>query len=653
MYHAEFTRLRESNGQSSSTDMSSLDGPNSAACSRNDAVASTSNAAKRSTGPTLVRQKNTNDPAALIRQKQINDCDRRANAKPSTLAAIDVNENDVARQMYCARPKSAVAGNSSDPFTPSTFSTPLAGTRPQASQLPTNSVIDRPSISPVLVDEPLTASVPIHDAQTMANKPSARPPTTPLRAPDNEINAPKSATKQSRIPQWARESTKKATQTAPIAATALRLPIHESAAPKSVRIPSPRTVSDVNPSARPPPNPENIDKAQTPTPSARVPIVTFNVTVNNTPAASQAAQRTQTSQTPRPNEVNANVSPVNSNRVTSTMATNKSTTNHLPNEILLSDDNDDNQIDEVRPTPIWKSVVNRHATPGIQLIENRCSEANKSSRRQLFQARSNASNESQRIDEQPEPRELDVNTAADDNDCVIINVITQRSNIYETHSIVTEQSTVDRSITRTQDKERTSFRNHTYDISTGPIVGSQPTQQSRNASASQIDEPEPSGMPSDAILNSIDSNSMHDVVVVDGSQGSNNSSAASSFTSSNFGNHIQIVSVQSLHPNYNVNPSKPMKSSEFTTTGNQTSIRNSQRPALMQSFSVNNHSVRLPSLSVATSTTNALRESETFTSIPPPPHFQDDEDDQTIEEHSVSVGREMIQKVSSNIPSRK
>lgn len=658
VYNAELTRIRQSEGQSSGTDMSSMDRATTTH-SHAESVANMSKtpaagtAKKLSTGPKLVRAEKLLTPAAFLRQKQMNDFDRRASdaqrAIPSTSASIELSEIEAARGLVIARPKSQVPRTNSDSFAPVTFSTPVQAPRPRNSRLPTaNSAGVRSSISPVQIEEtPVTVSVPVSDAHMETNQPSTQPPVTPPRIVPSGTNAPKSSIKQSRIPQWARDSTRKAMLGSASTATAIRPPIPEIGTPKSSLVPSTHIVSDVNPSAGPPPIPAAVGKA--PTPTADRPIVTFNLTVNNNrPAASP-----QITQAPPSNEANPNASPVNSNRVSSTITTNKPTTNEASaDELLMTDDED--QTDAARQPQMWKAVANRHATPGIQLIDNRRSqhtEPNKSLRRQLFQPRKSNGNQSQLFDEQPEPMEMADDTGADADEGDIELVSTHRrcgsqtQNVYETHPIATEQSSMDRPMSETYNKERASLRNYTYDV-VNSVDGTQP-----NASASHAVAPESSERPVE-VANVIDS--VHaDAMTVDEAAGGSDSSAAASSTTSDFENIPQIVSIQSLHPNHtsamsvvvnpvqHSSPLKTMKSPESTTADNQTPTRSIRRTVLAPLSRTNNHSVRMPSLSIATSTTNALRESETFSSVLPPANFQDD----IIREHSPTVVRDSINQV--------
>lgn len=646
VFNAEITRIRPSGGQSTSTDMSSMDvattthaQPNSIACGSKTSAAG--KAKRRSSGPSLVRPEKLLMPAALIRQKQMNDLDRRASdaqsAMPSTSAAIDLDECDEAGVIVVALPKSQLPRTISASFAPVTFSTPVQAARPKSSHLlTTNSAVSRPSISPVLIEEtPVTASVPMQDAHMERNQPSVQPPMTPHRV-----------AKQTRIPLWTRDSTRKATLVAATTTSALQLPIPEIGTPKSSLAPTLKVVSDANPSARPPPIPEAVGKA--PTPIVNQQTLTINLNVDNRPAASPQCA-------PQTNQTDANVCPVNSNRVTSTIPTKKQTTNEPSDELLMTDDEENDQMNEARQLPMWKAVSNRHATPGVNLNENRRIEPNKSLRRQLFHPRKSNSNQSQSADEQPEqPEPIDltddeVAAGADEGVAELVNTHrksrSQTRKTHDTHSIALEQSTANRPMSQTYDKERASLRNYTYDV-VNSVNGSQP-----NASASHAMEPESSGRPS-VVGN--DDNPVNDAMAVDEALGGNDSSTNASSTSSNYENIPHIVSVQYLHPNHanaisivldsvqQSSPTKPMKSPESTTTDNRTPNRLSRRTVLAPLSRTNNQSVRLPSLSIATSTTNAVRESETFTSVLPPENFQDD----IITEHSPTVVRDSIKQVS-------
>lgn len=647
MYHPEFTRIRPSSGQSISTDMSSIDVPATPYVQQESIVCSTStaaagNARKRSMGVTLVRQETLLTPAAIVRQKQMNNLDRRSSGAQHVMpsASIDLNNIELTVPMVFARPKSRLTKTASDAFHPETFSTPVHGTRPHASHLPTNLSASRPSISPVLTEEtPVTASLPI---QMTTNQPSAQPHATPLQVATSGVNAPKSTTKNSKIPQWARDSVRRTTTITTSTICTQRLPVLENATPKS------SMAYNSNLLPRPTPVPVAVDKSSTPL--ARPPTVTFNLTVNNTPAA-------PSSQLPQLPRANTNSSPVNSNRVSSTIKTNKQTPNKQAmieplHEILVTDDEDDNHIEEARQPLVWKTVASRHATPGVQLNGNRRSEhtePNKSLRRQLFQPENISIDQSQSTGEHPESNEL-VNDGNDD-ECVLVNVSSQGSNrskahnLYETHSIAKEQSTSHRPMSATYDKERASLQNYTYDV-VSPSRRSRrsqpnPNTSAQNVSESQTEMPESSGIPSEVILHSIDNNTEHDVM--DGANGGNDSSTSASSTSINFENIPQTIST---NPEQNpaqqsMRAANTMKSPESTTP--HTPIRSKRRTVLTPLSRTNNHSVRLPSLGIATSTTNALRGSETFSSILPPPNFQDD---QIITEHSPTVVRQSIEQVS-------
>lgn len=641
--------IRPSSGQSDSTDMSTIDvsttpQQDSIVCSTSTTAAG--NTKKRSVGLTLVRQETLLTPAAIVRQKQMNNFDRRSSgaqrAMPSTSAVIDLNNIDLTGPaMVLARPKSRLTQTVSDDFNPETFSTPMQRKRAQISHSPTNPSIVRQLISPVLIEEtPATASLPV---QITTNQPSTQPPATPLQIATSAVIAPKSTTKHSKIPQWARDSVRRTTLITTSTICTQRLPVLENATPKSSHVAtSPALESIANLVPRPPPVPAAVEKS--PTTLARPPTVTFNVTVNNTPAASQAPQVPHTK---------TNTSPVNSNRVSSTIKTNKPTTNKQTtiepmHEILLTDDEDDNHIEEARQPQMWKAVASRHATPGMYLNENRRSEhiePDKSLRRQLFQARNSSINQSQSIDKQPESDGM-VNNG--DDECVLVNVrspgrkSSQAHNLYETHSIANEQSTSHRPLSVTYDKDRASLQNYTYDV-VSPRRRSQSIQNTsaQDVSESQTEMPESSGIPSEVILHSIDNTTEKDVM--DGANGGNDSSTNASPTSSSFENIPQTNSTNQVQ-----NPaqqSKPaantMKSPESTTP--HTPTRSTRRNVLTPLPQTNNHSIRLPSLGIATSTTNALRDSETFSSILPPANFQDD---QIITEHSPTIVRQSIEHVS-------
>lgn len=645
--------------------MSSVDATTTACAQQDSIVCSTStapagNAKKRSVGVTLVRQETLLTPAAILRQKQMNNFDRRSSeaqrARPSSLAAIDLENIELTSPMVVARPKSRLTQTATDAFNPETFSTPVHGARTHAKLSSTNSSVAGPSsISPVLIQEtPVTATV-----QMTTNQPSAQPHATPLQVATSAVSAPKSTTKQSKIPQWARDSVRRTTLITTSTVYTQRLPVLENATPRSTIAPNPLAlVSNANLLPGLPPVPAAVDKS--PTPLGRPPTVTFNLTVNNTPAASAAPQLAQLP------AANANGSPVNSNRVSSTMKTNKQVTIEPMHEILLTDDEDDNHIEEARQPPMWKAVASRHATPGVHLNENRRSEhtePNKSLRRQLFQPGNNSTDQSQSIGEQPQSDGI-VNDG-DDDECVLVNVGFQRGkrsqarNLYETHSIANEQSTSHRPLSVTYDKERASLQNYTYDV-VSPRRRTQPIQNTtaQNASESQTEMPESSGIPSEVILHSIDNNTEHDVM--SGAHGGNDSTTTASSTSSNFEN-IPKMNTTNKEPNtaeQSVRAVSTMKSPESTTpntpirsTPNRlirstpnTPIRSTRRSVLAPLSRTNNHSVRLPSLGIATSTTNALRDSETFSSVLPPPNFQDD---QIITEHSPTVVRQSIEQVSS------
>lgn len=623
-YRAEFTKLPLNNEHLTCTDMSSLCVPGTSRAQL-DAVArsATNGATKCPTSSTPVRAETLRTPAEIIRQNQILNFGRRASdaqrAMPPTSNPIvlidDDNDDDQQNQGFLtfAQRKSDVTKKTANVFAPATFSTPTQGKRAQTSHLLTNSAVVGPSISPVLRDEetPATASVPSQDVQTTNHL-----PTQPLSSIAPQV-ASKSTTKQSRIPQWARDSARKTTALS--TANEIRLPSLGAATPKSSLVPA------VNPTPKPLPTIENVDKTPAPT-------VTFNLVVNNTPMASQAPQNAQTSQTLQPNPVQTNAIPVNSNRVSSTITSNKSATNDPSNEVLLTDDDDEDETetDAAKRPQTWKTVANRHPTPGVPTTANRRSgiaESNKSLRRQLF--RPIHDNNDQMRSPEPEPERIEDDAVADaGGECVVITVRSQTSrcasarNLYETHSVAIEQSATDRPISETFDKESASLRNFTYDV-VNPTGGSQPAQNAseQNARTTEAEEPEPSGMPSDAVLDSIDSDSAHGAVAMDGADSSGDSSVGSSSTLHNLENIPKIVNAQSPHADH----------------------EKSQRAVLAPMTASNRHSVRLPSFNIATSTTKPIRESETFTGVLPPAHFQDDP---IITEHSPTIVRESILQVN-------
>lgn len=657
-YLAHFTRIRSSDGESNSTEESSTNVPatphaqsESAACSSNNVA--TGVTTKTSAGPTLVPAEKLLTPLGLIRQKQMLEIGRRTSDAKRKKAIVDPNDHDAGGPMVIARPKSSLARTPSESFLPETFSTPVQERRPRSLHLPTNSAVTRLSISPVINEQTsATASVPIQDIhiqQLATNLPLAQPAATPQQAASSAVIAPKSTTKQSRIPQWVPESVKKAALAASSTTSVHLGPIHENATPKSSIAPPKKLMSTVNSPARP------IPEVPTQTTSVQPPTVTFNLTVNNTPAAAHASRTIHALQTSRSNGANANSnantnsSPVNSNRVSSTIPSNKQTPNGPSNGTLLTDDEDDNQMDEAREAPqMWKEVANRKATPAVEPITRQRSEhteTNKSLRRQLFSNETN--NQSRLIDERNK-----FDAAAQANEVVLVT--SQRSNrssarnFCETQSNQTDPNTTDRPMSMTYDKERPSLQNYTYDV-VNPIVRNQPMQQNaatQNESVPQTETVESSGMPLDSV---------HSAIIVDEANGGSDSSATASSTSSNVENYLRIVSVQSLHPDreniihvemnpqHNSTASKAKKLPEPTMTGVPTPTRHSRRLALVPLSPTNNHTIRPPSMSLATSTTTIVRDGETFSSLLPPTGFQDGP---IITEHSPTVVRESIQQVS-------
>lgn len=627
-YHPEITRIRRSDGRSRTAPSASNEQQMSAERSGRKIAASLSTA-------TLLHTDKLLTPLEVIRQKHMNNCDKRASnahrAMPSTSTAIDLNADDSIGNMIIALPKSQVKKKMTGAFYPTLFSTP---NQPQINQKNPPDV--RPSISPVLVQAtPAAELVPAQDAHMMAKQRSAQPATSiSIQVPASSVNAPLLSTAKkahpSRIPHWS--NAKKSIPTA-IWTPRSRIAGHVSAA---------EIVYAGNTPNRPPQIPAAV--AKPPIQSTVAPTVTVNLTVNNVPAVSQAPQSSHVAlQQIQTNETNANASPINSNRVTSSVES-KRKSHQSVSEPLLTDDDDDSQTDETG-LPVWKTVANRHATPGVQKNDKRPSEPNKSMRRQLFQPRNNKGNQAKSIDEQQEPRRLvdDATAAAVDE---------PQRNSYEKCSVITEHSTTDRPLSQTYDKDESSLSNRTYDIMSSGDGGQSMQNNAPNIVALQTEEPESSGLPSEVVLDLNDQSNIGVHLMADGNvlneaNGGSDSSAAASSTASNIDNRMQILNVQSVHGKstdreLNSLLFKAIKSPESTTTNNPTNRRRSQRIVLTPLPKCNNHCEHSISQSIATSTTDQLRESETFSSICPPPNFCDDP---VITEHSPSTGRKQILQV--------
>lgn len=608
--------------------------------------ATAGNAVGKSIGPTLVRMDRLLTPAGLLRQRQINELDRRAydanRAVP--IEVIDVDEDDGGDVLVIAKPKSTLAQSLSDSFHPDTCSTPVQPSTPRRFLMPKNSAIGRPTATPLTK---ATAPTPV------APNLSALPTATPMQVTTSAGIAPKSPGPPSRIPQWV-SAKKAAAAKSAIATTTTPAPrpsVDVNVTPRSTAALPAIIISHPNSPKRPPVIPEVVHpnpKSMTP---ASAPIVTFNLTVNNTPAARSIPQTTQPLPTPR----SMSGGPVNSNRVSSTVSTSHHTLNEPLQEIVVTDDEDedDDQVAMARQTPVWKSVENRNATPGIPLIDNRRSAhgaTNKSLCRQLFQS----INENLSRSMNDENGQLTGPVAAE----IHLNVTTvtshsvrrtKPSDKFITHTI----NTSDRPTSQTYDKERPSLQNFTYDVSNP--VGDGRTMQpavAQNACASQSEEIQSSQSPQVPIPN-------HDGCTGAVPNGGNDSSTTASSTTSNIENFPRIVNVRSLHqsndktmhssqvPNQRPNTSVTLKAAESVAIGGQTPSRTSNRLALGPLPSVNNHTIRLSSKPASTSTTD-LDSGPISCILQAPTFFRDD---QIIEEHSPTVVRESIQQVSPSLAS--